>query len=88
MKKILKILVDQKLINNEEKIFELYKLIEKKNNTDIKIEIIIPKKIEFSKNINKFLNDKNLLQNILIYNLMILVNSLESKNISFKTNNL
>ena len=88
MKKILKILVDQKLINNEEKIFELYKLIEKKNNTDIKIEIIIPKKIEFSKNINKFLNDKNLLQNILIYNLMILVNSLDSKNISFKTNNL
>lgn len=88
MKKILKILVDQKLINNEEKIFELYKLIEKKNNTDIKIEIIIPKKIEFSKNINKFLNDKNLLQNILIYNLMILVNSLESKNISFKKNNL
>lgn len=88
MKKILKILVDQKLINNEEKIFELYKLIEKKNNTDIKIEIIIPKNIEFSKNINKFLNDKNLLQNILIYNLMILVNSLESKNISFKTNNL
>lgn len=88
MKKILKILVDQKLINNEEKIFELYKLIEKKNNTDIKIEIIIPKNIEFSKNINKFLNDKNLLQNILIYNLMILVNSLESNNISFKTNNL